>query len=293
MTSDSSKPRLNGTAGAIVPGAAVRSAEERAPGNKAKTVFRGTLPAPARRKSADLPVSILLATPSYGDTFCGEYVRSVMQLGRWAGSRKIKLATAFFDYADIAATRNILLSLFWYRHTEATHLLFMDDDMGLPPGLVEEALALNVDLCGAFYPKRALDVARLHAAGDEPLPRALAQASGFVGTPAKPRVARGRFVTATYIGTGFMLLSRAGLARLLEARPGLRARERYRGVLTDWEHPDFLTPFDRMTVKGREYSEDYAFCRRWRDAGMEIWAAEDADITHTGSYRYRAKLSDL
>ena len=30
-------------------------------------------------------------------------------------------------------------------------------------------------------------------------------------------------------------------------------------------------------------SEDYAFCRRWRDLGGEIWLDAQGSLTHSGS----------
>jgi hypothetical protein len=41
---------------------------------------------------------------------------------------------------------------------------------------------------------------------------------------------------------------------------------------------------------GQYLSEDYAFCRRWRDLGGEIWADTEAPLTHVGAAAYSGSL---
>jgi hypothetical protein len=37
---------------------------------------------------------------------------------------------------------------------------------------------------------------------------------------------------------------------------------------------------------GEYLSEDYAFCRRWRDLGGEVWADIENPLTHVGHATY-------
>ena len=39
-------------------------------------------------------------------------------------------------------------------------------------------------------------------------------------------------------------------------------------------------------------SEDYAFCRRWRAKGGEIWLDLKSRLTHSGSYNFRGNASE-
>jgi hypothetical protein len=41
---------------------------------------------------------------------------------------------------------------------------------------------------------------------------------------------------------------------------------------------------------GEYLSEDYAFCRRWRDLGGEVWADAESPLTHVGHATYRGSL---
>ncbi|QJU58950.1 hypothetical protein HL653_15290 [Sphingomonas sp. AP4-R1] len=44
---------------------------------------------------------------------------------------------------------------------------------------------------------------------------------------------------------------------------------------------------------GRHISEDYAFCRRVREAGMAVWLCPWMELSHTGSHRFTSRLADL
>ncbi|MEM6759221.1 MAG: hypothetical protein AAF601_07045 [Pseudomonadota bacterium] len=226
--------------------------------------------------------SILLATPSYGDSFCGDFVHGVQNLARWAERSGIGFNTLFMDYADIVASRNILTTLFLFEELSHTHLLFIDDDMGFSYDLVADTLAFDPGLCGAFYPRRRVDMAKLHAGSDKPYETALAQATQFVGDPKPDPKHHGRFQTVHRIGTGFMLLSRVALQAFIDKRPDLIHPSRYDNVVGRRMEKGWLTLFDRIEENGFESSEDYAFCARWRDTGGEIWAARDAGLTHMG-----------
>ncbi len=44
---------------------------------------------------------------------------------------------------------------------------------------------------------------------------------------------------------------------------------------------------------GKSYSEDYAFCRSVRAAGMKVWMCPWIELSHTGSHRFTSRLVDL
>ena len=44
---------------------------------------------------------------------------------------------------------------------------------------------------------------------------------------------------------------------------------------------------------GFHISEDYAFCRRARAAGMKIWICPWVELTHSGNHRFASRLADL
>ncbi len=43
---------------------------------------------------------------------------------------------------------------------------------------------------------------------------------------------------------------------------------------------------------GRYLSEDFAFCRRWRDIGGKVWVDLDCKLKHLGQHMYNGDLAE-
>ena len=111
----------------------------------------------------------------------------------------------------------------------------------------------------------------------------------YVGTPCTgpERAERGGFVAGLYAGTGFMLIRRAALLRLAAAHPELRYTHTHtRAEQTRSLHRYAL--FDCMIEPdtGHYLSEDYAFCRRWRDLGGRLWLDTQGRMVHVGPHEF-------
>jgi len=85
------------------------------------------------------------------------------------------------------------------------------------------------------------------------------------------------------------MISREAVQRICDAHPELRAKL---GDMADKLAPEAVMIFDTMIEPetGQYLSEDYAFCRRWRDLGGEIWADMTARLTHVGHAAYTGSL---
>jgi hypothetical protein len=87
-----------------------------------------------------------------------------------------------------------------------------------------------------------------------------------------------------YVGTGFMLVRREALQRVVAAHPELTA---------DLEEEGRTAMVFEPMIEGEtgEYlSEDYAFCRRFRDLGGEVWADVAARFVHVGPHAFAGSL---
>jgi hypothetical protein len=97
----------------------------------------------------------------------------------------------------------------------------------------------------------------------------------------------GGFATVTYAGTGFLLIKRAAVLRMTAAYP----ETHYRGVQSfpaSASSENLFALFDCMIdTDGIYLSEDYAFCKRWRALGGEIWLDRTSSLTHTGPYSFK------
>ncbi|MEJ5977909.1 hypothetical protein WG901_14765 [Novosphingobium sp. PS1R-30] len=138
-------------------------------------------------------------------------------------------------------------------------------------------------------------------------------------------------VEVSQAGTGFMMIRRATFERYRQAWPLRRYRPERIGISLDAsdEIPAFFeteidSKHDNLLAEMRAYrarfpqatadelaaflesedsavreysamhvSEDYAFCRRVREAGMQVWLCPWMELTHTGEQTFVGRLADL
>ncbi len=246
--------------------------------------------------AADLPPAsparpvLLVATPCFGGLVHHGYMLSICALmDRAAGEGfAVDLALMAGD-ALITRSRSVLVARF-LDHARATHLLFVDADIAFEPEQVIRMLRFDRDFVAGLYPIKSVDwaaVPRRVVAGET-----LASAGlTYVGTPfegADARVEDG-FATARYAGTGLQLLKRCVLQRMVAGHPELRFRAVHTLAGAQPRSENLCALFDPEIDRetGAYLSEDYAFCRRWRALGGDIWLDLRSRITHVGTDQFR------
>jgi len=255
------------------------------------TMISGTLQLPTSRNEGG---KLNIATPAYKGEYCAAYVRSLYSLLSAAPGLGLRFAFSEIDYADIVTARNYLISNFYYNKTDCSHLLFLDADMGYPRQLIAEMVALKEELVGVVYPRRSIDLRRLHSLQGQPYAKAYAQACSFIGTPGDPHPRNPGFRRVDGCGTGIMLISRSCISRMLECCPEIIDTRRFKRLPFGEKFSSFLTPFNKIELDDMELSEDLSFCRRWIEAcGGSIYANVTHDIEHVGSLSIRTAHADL
>jgi hypothetical protein len=250
------------------------------------------------RVSARAPapaVNIAIATPAYGEILFTSYVESVLRLTRALERRQWASSFSSVSYADVAESRNCLLTR-WLDKTSATHLLFLDADMGFDPQLVLDMVAFDKPLVGVVAPKRQVDLeryGRLIAEG-RPAREALARAHDFILRRSGHRTPeRNGFIEVDGCGAGVLLIQRACIERMLEKMPELSDTRAKKNTPLAKDLDRLVRAFDPLTVDGARLSEDFSFCRRWKECGGEVWANIAHEITHVGLHRYRGRYRDV
>ena len=230
---------------------------------------------------------VLVATPCYGGQVSQRYMQCVFALLRSGEALGIEVSLELLGYDSlIPRARNTLVATF-LDHPSATHLLFVDADIGFETAHVARLLAFDKPVVAGAYPLKLIDwnpeaVARAQAGED--LQTAPIR---YVGAPcegAERKVSDG-FVTALYAGTGFMLIQRAALMGMIAAYPETRylaVHSQARPSLN--QYALFDTMIDPET--GEYLSEDYAFCRRWRAMGGEVWLDMQSRLIHIGPHEF-------
>jgi hypothetical protein len=239
--------------------------------------------------------SIIVATPAFGDVFYTPCVQSLLRLERAIDQRKWTMRHSVVSYAHINEARNYLLT-YWYDKTDATHLLFVDADMGFEPQLIFDMVALDKPVAGVIYTKRQMDLKRLAEAARREAPEhAIAQAHEFIIRPVRGRPPRkaGNFIEVEGCGTGIMLIQRAAIATMLKMLPEVSVPRTTMASPLSAGLDRMIRAFDNIVVDRRLLVNDFAFCHRWRVLCKgEIWARVDQSVPHIGLHKFTARYSD-
>ena len=228
---------------------------------------------------------LVVATPCYGGLVTQRYMQSVCALLLDAKSSGITVTVEMIGYESlIPRARNTLVATF-LDTASATHLIFIDADIGFTVDAVVRMLALKQEVVAGMYPLKLVDygpaVAERVAAG-ESLQSAQTRYVGLLEEPERRETVDG-FSTGVYAGCGFMLIARSALEKLIARHPESRfsaSHDRERPSLSRNQYALFDTMIDPQT---REYlSEDYAFCQRWRAIGGRIWLDTRSRLSHVG-----------
>lgn len=192
-----------------------------------------------------------------------------------AGGAQMRLT--FFSDSLIHRLRNRMLDNF-LRKTDCSHMLMVDSDMGWDGKAVLRLIAADKPLIG-IAGRRKVDKPSycFNPVGGE----------GKVGMEIpwtinmEPPLG---LVEVDEIGTGFLLIRRDCAERMTNAYPELQYKE------TDGEMICGL--FDTFLDKKAKvfWSEDYMFCRRWRNIGGKVYCDPYGFLKHVGQKSYDGAL---
>jgi len=238
---------------------------------------------------------ILIATPCFGGMVSQSYMLSVIRLMSYAKSAEFDVSLSLLGYdALISRARSTLVAAF-LDNPAATHLLFVDADIGFEPQQVERLLRFDKDFTGAMYPLKSIDWDFIPQRCVERGESVQQAALSYVGTfcPEAERKQEGDFVTGTYAGGGFQLIRRSALERMIAAYPETHFSRVHSLPMSGSrreaaQSSNLFALFDSIIdpETGAYLSEDYSFCLRWRRIGGEIWIDAASKLTHSGPYEF-------
>lgn len=250
--------------------------------------------------------SIFLATPMYGGACVGMFARSVMDLATVCSQNGIGLLTYFlFNESLITRARNYCVDEFL--RSPATHLMFIDSDIGFSANDVLAMLAMMGEdspydiVCGP-YPKKCISWEKIKIAVDKGVadenPNNLEKFVGdFVFNPVagSTQIPIGQPVEVSESGTGFMMIKKSAFATYKQAYPEKSYKpDHIRTEAFDGSreiHAYFDCEIDPITK--RYWSEDYAFCQKARAIGLKVWLCPWMKLNHVGTMNFGGSLADL
>lgn len=244
--------------------------------------------------SASNRISLVLATPCFGGQISAVYANSVFKLQKAVRSYAgLSLKILFKDGdALITRARASLVSQF-LDDPDATHLLFIDADIGFEPEQVWRLLQCGADICAAIYPIKRIDWDKVKSTIETARPNPAAAALQYVFEVDDPTavVEKGGFVKVRYAGTGFLMIRRQALEQMCARYPNLKYK-RDHSIDAATASDNRFALFECMIGEDGTYlSEDFAFCKRWIDIGGEIWADLASKLNHVGPLMFRGDLA--
>ncbi len=247
---------------------------------------------------------LMVATPIY-EGAQGTYVRAALALALRAQAIGLPVRFEFILYQpSITRARNTLAAMFL--GSDCTHMLFVDADIDFSPDDIFSMIRAmdgkpECGVIGAAYPRRIVNwqnVARAVEAGlAKNNPADLARYAGdfalhFQNPGQSFKMTE--LVELSRLGTAMMLIRREVLEGMRSTFPELVYRpdpaERQAHGVGELE-PAFFCPLIEPESQSL-LSDDYAFCRRVRDAGFRIWLAPWVRTTHSGPTVFTGTLAD-
>ena len=250
---------------------------------------------------------LFVATPMYGGMAHGMYVKASLDLQALMSKYGVETRFSFlFNESLITRARNYLVDEFL--RSDCTHLLFIDSDVHYNPQDVVALLALDKEVIGGPYPKKAINwnnialAARKHP--DLP-PHELENLVGdyvFNVVKGTQQFSVTEPLEVLEIGTGYMMVKREVFPIMEEKYPQLRYKPDHVGQAhfdgSRYIHAYFDTVIDTLDSatgggSDRYLSEDYMFCQLWRKTGGSIFLCPWMKTQHIGTYPFTGNLAKI
>lgn len=239
---------------------------------------------------------VFIATPMYGGQCFGFYTQSLLQLNNLLRDNSVGSMMSFmFNESLITRARNALAHQFL--KTDCTHLFFIDADIRFNAADVLPMLAADKDIICGIYPKKEINWQGVKNALDAGVDvDSLKHHTGsfvvnLVGYSGSVTVPINEPVEIWNGGTGFMIIKREVFEKLADLVPAYTndVNDLAGNLKAEEIKEYFATSIEPGT--NRLLSEDYHFCRIWREAGGQIFAAPWAHLSHIGSYVFEGALT--
>jgi hypothetical protein len=207
--------------------------------------------------------SIFIATPAFSGQVTIPYALSLSETLFSLRMHNYEVKTQLTASGSLlVAERNRLIQTFW--DSKCDYMFCIDADLGWPTQAVLSMLDQGKEFICGVYPARG-------SKGKE-----------FTFRPAKKDNAAiiqdKHLLQMEYVPAGFMIIHRNAIAKMRDKFPEL-----YYCPKDPRNNPEpGYCFFDTQVWDGEFWGEDYVFCRRAREAGVEIWCDPLIEFDHAG-----------
>ena len=232
----------------------------------------------------------------YGGMCTGQYTASLVELvGALAAAGHESFYGKTYNESLITRARNSLVNQFLL--TDCDYLLFIDADHGFKAAEILKMIESNVELIGAIYPMKNINWQGVIAAHQNGVKAEdLGRYSGFFSANLKNKddgpvtFFLDQPLIVENVATGMMLIKREVFEKMIPTTDTYGSADNTGLVDLDKTHYEFFkTEIDENKVL---LSEDYYFCKKWKELGGNVYAAPWVQITHFGSYEFSGSFAE-
>lgn len=242
--------------------------------------------------SALRSMKVMFATPCYISAVSMNFVTSMYGLAYACAQNGMTTMLAMRSESLITRARNRMVKEF-LADESLTHLFWIDSDIAFTPDAVFRTLLADRDIASGVYPLKTnnwpaegLPAGMTYADYQRHYTNYAFNPIGQGAEPLQPYIDEDGFIEVAEATTGFMAIKREVFIKMMRHYPELN-------YVPDGRETDPLAHlywlfFDCMLdPDSRRYlSEDYAFCRRWRDMGGKVYADLESRLDHLGQHTY-------
>ena len=214
----------------------------------------------------------MIASPCHHGKVDTQFTLSLLQTCYSLDHAGVKVNVLLpFTGSILSKERNQIVDTFM--KSDCTHLLCVDNDLGWDPNAPLKFLNYNKDFVAGVYP------ARSNREDKKYIFQCDSKHDGSITTD-------GPLLKMKGVPAGFMLLSREAIQKMEDHFSDLY----YEGIDIDGIKETGYVFFNTELKDGQFWGEDYVFCMRAREAGIDIWCDPTIEFNHAGTV---GKLSEI
>lgn len=228
---------------------------------------------------------VYIATPTHDCKVWVGYMEALHEECKLLNQAGIAYIIGRYDGDSFISRCRDVMAAEFLSHTECTHIMWIDSDIAWPVGIVRDFVLQNKPIIAGAYPKKSLPI-------------------NFVINAKSPEIdiTDARYISIKDAGTGFLCVRRDVFEAIKDQCPRLYAEN-----LSCWESiedtrkyqfalhhrayfSEMLEPVNNSLINGEQVfnrlTEDYAFCRRAQNVGIDILLAPLVPLAHFGAFVY-------
>jgi hypothetical protein len=218
-------------------------------------------------------IHLCIGMPCYGGMMCTTTSTSLIRFILLA--TKINLMWSLETMTNeslVQRGRNSLMAKM-ASNPDVTHFMFIDADIEFEPESIIRMLMTEKDIVSGAYPKKCLPIA-------------------YNINLEENTTVQGPLYTVDTAATGFLMYKRKVWQDLVDKHPQWKYKDDI-GLGKQYE-PYLYSVFDcYIDHNGHYLSEDWAFCRRAKGLGYQIWVDSRVSLNHTGNYTFNGNVELL